>query len=463
MPACAVCWAVARCCGRDRDSSAPGRRCRRRTAAITAATRRGSAGARRSRKIGGVFSWFDGVHTLTPRAAARILTICNEFCAEALDWATFIRPRRRRAVAELAKIATTFPRFHGQKNHPELSRTSACTRSPSRCRASTRASRRWSPTCSRRCTTPSGIGLAATQVDVHERLVVIDVSEERDQPLVLINPEIVWASDEKVAERGRLPVGARHLRRRRAFHRGARDGARRRRRAADHRGRGPAGRVHPARARSPAGQGVRRIPVAAQAQPHQEQAAQAAARRRSATTRRKAGVDRPARPRLCRGRVLCRGAGRRLRRRAHPHSGRHHRAPKPCSSWARRPPTYPLPDGGERLQYSRAPAGFEVNNVDLDARGPRGLGAPGTGRAAASTAPSSPASGARPTCCAPTAGRSRSRRSRPSTARSGRWRYKSMNTPRLLYIYIDPAGRGAALSHRRRSRRSTGSTGERAA
>lgn len=44
----------------------------------------------------------------------------------------------------------------------------------------------------------SGIGLAATQVDVHERLIVIDVSEERDQPLVLINPEIVRASDEKV-------------------------------------------------------------------------------------------------------------------------------------------------------------------------------------------------------------------------------------------------------------------------
>jgi len=40
-----------------------------------------------------------------------------------------------------------------------------------------------------------GIGLAATQIDVHERLIVIDVSEERDQPLVLINPEITWASD----------------------------------------------------------------------------------------------------------------------------------------------------------------------------------------------------------------------------------------------------------------------------
>ena len=39
-----------------------------------------------------------------------------------------------------------------------------------------------------------GIGLAATQVDVHERVIVIDVSEERDQPLVLINPQIVWTS-----------------------------------------------------------------------------------------------------------------------------------------------------------------------------------------------------------------------------------------------------------------------------
>jgi peptide deformylase len=42
-----------------------------------------------------------------------------------------------------------------------------------------------------------GIGLAATQVDVHERLIVMDVSEERNTPLVLINPEILWASPEK--------------------------------------------------------------------------------------------------------------------------------------------------------------------------------------------------------------------------------------------------------------------------
>ena len=52
-----------------------------------------------------------------------------------------------------------------------------------------------------------GIGLAATQVDVHERVIVIDVSEERDQPLVLINPEITWASPEReVGEEGCLSV-----------------------------------------------------------------------------------------------------------------------------------------------------------------------------------------------------------------------------------------------------------------
>lgn len=53
----------------------------------------------------------------------------------------------------------------------------------------------------------SGIGLAATQVNIHERLVVIDVSEARNQPLVLINPEIEWASPEKrKGEEGCLSV-----------------------------------------------------------------------------------------------------------------------------------------------------------------------------------------------------------------------------------------------------------------
>jgi peptide deformylase len=53
----------------------------------------------------------------------------------------------------------------------------------------------------------NGIGLAATQVDVHERLIVIDTSEERNQPLVLVNPEIIWASEERqVADEGCLSV-----------------------------------------------------------------------------------------------------------------------------------------------------------------------------------------------------------------------------------------------------------------
>jgi peptide deformylase len=39
-----------------------------------------------------------------------------------------------------------------------------------------------------------GIGLAASQINVHERLIVIDVSDNRDQPMVLINPELVWTS-----------------------------------------------------------------------------------------------------------------------------------------------------------------------------------------------------------------------------------------------------------------------------
>ena len=52
-----------------------------------------------------------------------------------------------------------------------------------------------------------GIGLAATQIDVHERVVVIDTSEERNQPMVLINPEITWMNEERVkGEEGCLSV-----------------------------------------------------------------------------------------------------------------------------------------------------------------------------------------------------------------------------------------------------------------
>jgi peptide deformylase len=53
----------------------------------------------------------------------------------------------------------------------------------------------------------NGVGLAATQVDVHERLIVMDTSDSRDRPVVLVNPEIVWASEEMALnEEGCLSV-----------------------------------------------------------------------------------------------------------------------------------------------------------------------------------------------------------------------------------------------------------------
>ena len=53
-----------------------------------------------------------------------------------------------------------------------------------------------------------GIGLAATQVDVHKQVIVIDVSERRDSLLVLINPEILEASGVSDIEEGCLSVPA---------------------------------------------------------------------------------------------------------------------------------------------------------------------------------------------------------------------------------------------------------------
>jgi peptide deformylase len=52
-----------------------------------------------------------------------------------------------------------------------------------------------------------GVGLAASQVDVHEQLVVIDTSEDNSQLQVFINPEIIWESEErKVYDEGCLSV-----------------------------------------------------------------------------------------------------------------------------------------------------------------------------------------------------------------------------------------------------------------
>ncbi|MCJ8320083.1 MAG: peptide deformylase [Colwellia sp.] len=53
----------------------------------------------------------------------------------------------------------------------------------------------------------NGVGLAATQVDIHQRIVVMDVSEDKNEPLVLINPEIINKSEETlINEEGCLSV-----------------------------------------------------------------------------------------------------------------------------------------------------------------------------------------------------------------------------------------------------------------
>ncbi len=52
----------------------------------------------------------------------------------------------------------------------------------------------------------NGVGLAATQVDVHRRLIVLDVSEERNQALILINPELLLAEGKGPGEEGCLSL-----------------------------------------------------------------------------------------------------------------------------------------------------------------------------------------------------------------------------------------------------------------
>ena len=123
-----------------------------------------------------------------------------------------------------------------------------------------------------------GVGLAATQVDVHRRVIVIDTSDARDDPRVLINPELVARSEEMVlGDEGCLSVPEiydkvpRHATVTRA-------GAGSRRRGARIRGRRPAVGMRAARDGSPARQGVRRVPEPAEAQPHPHQDAEEGAR-----------------------------------------------------------------------------------------------------------------------------------------------------------------------------------------
>ncbi|UTV29890.1 peptide deformylase [Photobacterium atrarenae] len=54
--------------------------------------------------------------------------------------------------------------------------------------------------------TPNGIGLAATQVGRTEAIVVIDISEQRNEPLILVNPRVVHGEGESVGQEGCLSV-----------------------------------------------------------------------------------------------------------------------------------------------------------------------------------------------------------------------------------------------------------------
>jgi len=64
----------------------------------------------------------------------------------------------------------------------------------------------WRTVCSRPMYAAKGVGLAATQVDVHRRMIVLDVSETRDEPLVLINPELLSAEGSGPGEEGCLSL-----------------------------------------------------------------------------------------------------------------------------------------------------------------------------------------------------------------------------------------------------------------
>ncbi|MFK0666413.1 peptide deformylase [Aeromonas salmonicida] len=55
-------------------------------------------------------------------------------------------------------------------------------------------------------TTENGIGLAATQVGRKEAIVIIDLSESRDQPLILINPEVISGTDKAFGQEGCLSI-----------------------------------------------------------------------------------------------------------------------------------------------------------------------------------------------------------------------------------------------------------------
>ena len=102
---------------------------------------------------------------------------------------------------------------------------------------------------------------------------------------------------------------------------------------------------------------------------------------------------------------------------------------------------YPLPGGGERLQYSRAPAGFEVNDVDLDATG-RVVSIRQVLDDRAFDGDIQPGVGVwREADVLRTYGRPfEITRVASFDGVVWSWHYRAMNTRRLLYIYIDPQG-----------------------
>ena len=81
-----------------------------------------------------------------------------------------------------------------------------CVKRPQSLKRSMIKSKNWSMICLKPCIESHGVGLAATQVDVHQRVIVIDVSEEKDAPLFLINPEIIEKDGVKESEEGCLSV-----------------------------------------------------------------------------------------------------------------------------------------------------------------------------------------------------------------------------------------------------------------
>gem|GEM_PF-445491 len=135
-----------------------------------------------------------------------------------------------------------------------------------------------------------GIGLAATQVNVHKRVIVIDISETRDQPLVLINPEILAREGVEEMEEGCLSVPGIYDKVKRAEKIRVRTFGSRRANARV-RCRWAARGVHPARDRSSRRQALRRLSLGSQAHAHSQEARKGTQRARCERAHQGDGVS----------------------------------------------------------------------------------------------------------------------------------------------------------------------------